>query len=72
MESMVNKDLYRHHRAKLRFSQRIADGLVADGIGELQEAKKLHDQIEDIYYPFVHFEEVDQETKKLIAEIKKL
>lgn len=72
IESLVNKDLYRHHRAKLRFSRKIADGLNADGIVELQKAKELHDEMEALYNPFVHFEGVNQEANKLIAEIKSL
>lgn len=72
METMVDKEEMKANRAKLRFSNRIASELLADGIAELQKAKKYHDEMESAYHPFVDFEGVNRVTKDLIKEISAL
>lgn len=72
METMLEKEQIKANRSKLRFSNRIASELMADGIAELQKAKKLHDEMEAAYQPFVDFEGVNRVTRELIKEIASL
>ena len=45
-------------RAQLRFRGRMAGVLRDEGILALQEAKASHDQLEQVYNPYVDFEGV--------------
>lgn len=69
MESLLEKDFIKYKRPQFKFSQRIANELRVDAIEELKKAKDLHDEMEDLYAPFVDFKKVNNITDKLIAEI---
>jgi len=72
METMVDKESLKENRSKLRFANRIAGELMDDGIRELQKAKAIHDEMEEVYRPFVDFAGADRMTKALIEEILSL
>jgi len=72
LESMVDKDLLKSNKPKLRFANRIANDLIEDGIHELEKAKAWHDDLEALYHPYVDFTAVNKISKKLIEEIAQL
>jgi hypothetical protein len=43
-------------RGRLRLNRRIKESMTRECCSELEKSKKLHDEIEDIYRPFVDFE----------------
>ncbi|MBP1757883.1 MAG: ATPase [Firmicutes bacterium] len=69
MDTIADRELLKEHRSKLRFSNRMADELVKDGIRELRGAKAFHDQMEALYHPHVDFKGVDKLTAELTREI---
>lgn len=72
MESMIDKEIFRVNRAKLRFAHRVANELMEDGMEALRQAKSFHDEMEAIYHPYVNFAGVNRVTKALIEEIEQL
>lgn len=69
LETLPERELISRKRPKLRFSKRIADSLLEDGVRELAQGKAMHDALEDAYHPFVDFARADQITTELIEEI---
>lgn len=72
LETLVERELVKQKRPRLRFSGRIADSLLEDGVRELALAKSLHDELEVAYHPYVNFALADEITETLIKEITAL
>ena len=58
MDAMIDPDLIRQSKTRLRFSRKISAALIDDAVGSLTEAKTMHDDLEALYNPHVDFEQV--------------
>lgn len=68
---MVDEQLQGITKQRLRFTRKITDSLITDGISELSMAKAVHDRLEAIYNPYVNFEGVCAAADRLAEEILK-
>lgn len=68
-ESLVEKNLWQEGKSFLRLSNRVAEGLLAEGIEHLAQAKAYHDQLEALYRPYVDFSWAEEMTARTIEEI---
>ena len=58
MESMVEPELLRRSKARLRFSRKVTAALIDEAVESLAQAKHMHDDLEALYNPHVDFEQV--------------
>lgn len=70
LDTMLDSDLLKSHRQRLRFARKISHALMQEGIRCLEEAKTIHDQLEHIYNPHVDFDRVQAEADRLIAQLE--
>ena len=68
-ESLAEKAVWQENRGLLRLSVRVAEELIAEGIGYLAQAKAAHDELEDLYHPHVDFSLCEELTDRLTREI---
>ena len=69
LDAMLEPELLRRSRPRLRFAQRVARSLTEDAIADLRRAKDMHDQLESIYNPHVDFHRVNAMADELIQKI---
>jgi hypothetical protein len=69
MDTMLDPELVRSCRSRLRFSHKVSSALVQDGLSSLQEAKQLHDNLEEIYHPHVDFQKGTLLAQDLIRQL---
>lgn len=69
LDAMVEPELYRISRPRLRFTRKVAAALLDEGIAGLVQAKEAHDRLEQLYNPHVDFEGVCQTADHLADEI---
>lgn len=71
LDAMVDGELYRLSRPRLRFSRRVAAALEEEAVDALSRAKAAHDALESLYNPHVDFERVyamaDDLAKSILA-----
>lgn len=60
LDAMVDTELLRHSRPRLRFSRKVIDSLVEEAVSSLTQSKAMHDELEALYNPHVDFERVSQ------------
>lgn len=58
MDSMVDSELLRRSKARLRFSRKVTAALIDEAVESLARAKDMHDDLEALYNPHVDFEQV--------------
>ena len=66
---LTSRDLYRQNRSRIRFTRKAAASLLDEGLQALTEAKRLHDELEKIYNPYVNFDAVQKMANALAAEL---
>lgn len=69
IDAMADSALYRANRPRLRFSRRVAEALMEDGMAGLAQAKEAHDRLEGLYHPFVDFERVGAIADRVAEEL---
>lgn len=69
VDAMVDGNLYRASRPRLRFTRRVAAALMDDGIAGLAQAKEAHDRLEGLYHPYVDFDAVGEIADRVADEI---
>lgn len=69
LDAMAEQTLQQISRPKLRFTRKVAEALIADGISNLSRAKALHDHLEGLYNPHVDFDGVYAAADNLAQEI---
>ena len=69
IDAMADPEIEKQNRPRLKFSRRVSDALLAEGIACLAEAKAGHDRLEAIYHPHVDFARVGEYTDAVIAEL---
>ena len=69
LDSMVDSDVYRASKPRLRFTRRVAAALLDEGVAGLTQAKAAHDRLERLYNPYVDFTQVERTADQLAEEI---
>lgn len=69
VDAMVDGEVYRTNKPRLRFTKRVATALMDDGMEGLAQAKEAHDRLEGLYHPYVDFEQAEQTADQLADEI---
>ena len=69
LDAMLDPELLRRSRPRLRFAQRVARSLIGDAVADLGRAKAMHDELEAIYNPHVDFDRVNAIADALIKKI---
>ncbi len=69
LDAMADQDLLRRHRARVRFTKKVAAALVEEGVQTLAQGKAIHDQLEAVYNPHVDFDRVQAVAEALAGEI---
>ena len=65
----VKEDAAPDGKQRIRFNQKAAAQFLGDGVALLDKAKKVHDELEQIYMDAMDFEKVDKITEDLCGEI---
>ena len=68
-ESLVEKNLLQEGKSFMRLSNRVAEGLLAEAIEHLSQAKAYHDQLEALYRPHMDFSWAAEAAEQTIQEI---
>ncbi|MCI8827517.1 MAG: hypothetical protein HFE98_01525 [Ruminiclostridium sp.] len=71
-ESLVEKTLWQEGKSFLRLSNRVAEGLLAEGMEHLAQAKELHDRLEALYRPYVDFSWAEEMAEQTIEAVLSL
>lgn len=69
LDAMAEESLRRAGKPRLRFTGKVADALIADGIAGLRQAREAHDRLEALYNPHVDFDGVHAAADALAGEI---
>lgn len=72
LDAMVDREVYRASRPRLRFAQKVAQALVDQAIDGLHQAKEAHDVLEGYYNPHVDFDGVYQVADQVAQDILSL
>ena len=67
LDTMVDRELLRRCRARLRFARKVSSALTGEAVESLAQAKAMHDGLEALYNPYVDFDR-GQEMADRIAE----
>ncbi|MGM9607622.1 MAG: hypothetical protein ACI3XJ_08985 [Oscillospiraceae bacterium] len=69
IDAMVDTELARRNKARLRFSRKVSAALTEEAVSSLAQAKAMHDELESLYNPHVDFDRVYRKADDLAAEI---
>lgn len=69
LDAMVDAQLLRRSRPRLRFSRKVIDALVEEAVASLAQSKAMHDELEAIYNPHVDFDRVNQIAQSIAASL---
>ena len=69
LDSMVDKDVLSRCRPRLRFSLKVSNALVEEAVDSLAQAKAMHDDLEELYHPYVDFDRGSRGGEKIAREI---
>lgn len=69
MDAMVDPELLRRNRSRLRFSGKVSSALIDEAIGSLAQAKAMHDDLEKLYNPHVDFDRVRRTADEVADKI---
>lgn len=66
LDAMVDQELLKRNRGRLRFAGKVTDALLEEAVGSLAQAKAMHDDLEGLYNPYVDFEQVKARGEEII------
>ena len=66
LEAMVEPELLRRNKARLKFSRKVAAALTEEAVDALAQAKAMHDELEAIYNPHVDFDRVHARAEEIV------
>ncbi|MPM07911.1 hypothetical protein SDC9_54222 [bioreactor metagenome] len=69
LDAMADKELIHLLKPRIRFSKRVSAALIEEAVESLNEAKILHDKLEELYHPFVDFNKVTEMANNLAETI---
>lgn len=72
LDAMVDREVYRASRPRLRFAQKVAQALVEQAVDGLRQAKAAHDDLEALYNTHVDFQGVYQVADQVAEELLSL
>ena len=65
LEAMVEPELLRRNKARLKFSRKVAAALTEEAVDALAQAKAMHDRLEELYNPHVDFDRVYRTAREI-------
>ena len=72
LDAMVDRELLRRSRARLRFAQKVSSALTGEAVESLAQAKAMHDGLEALYNPYVDFARVQEMADRVAEELLSL
>lgn len=69
MDAMIEPDLLRRSKARLRFARKVSHALIDEAVESLGQAKTMHDELEALYNPHVDFDHVYRIADELASKI---
>lgn len=69
LDALVPSDKYKSYKAEIKKTEKIYGCIIESACSNLAEAKRWHDELENVYKPYIDFAALDEFTKE---EIKKL
>lgn len=69
VDAMVDDDLLRRNKARLRFARKVSSALMDEAVDSLAQAKAMHDELEALYNPHVDFERVYQTADEIAGQL---
>ncbi|MGN1004589.1 MAG: hypothetical protein ACI4O5_07090 [Oscillospiraceae bacterium] len=69
IDAMVDAELARRNKARLRFSRKVSSALIDEAVDSLAQAKAMHDELESLYNPHVDFDRVYRTADELAGKI---
>lgn len=69
LDAMIDTDLARRNKARLRFSRKVSNALIDEAVDSLAQAKAMHDKLEALYNPYVDFDRVYHTADDLAKKI---
>lgn len=69
LDAMIDADLMREYKARLKFSRKVISSLLSEGTEALAQAKAEHDVLEKLYNPHVDFDGVYQQAQAVAGEL---
>ncbi len=72
LDALISKEKIQENRAKIRTITKLREALIDEAVLNLKEAKVMHDEIEEIYNPFVDFDALyaiaDKHVKTILSK----
>lgn len=69
LDAMLDPELLRRNKARLKFSRKVAAALTDEAVEALGQAKAMHDELEGLYNPHVDFEGVYRTAVDIVEEM---
>ncbi len=69
LDAMADQDLLRRLRPRLRFTRKVSDALMEEAVACMAQAKETHDALEQLYNPFVDFDQVNASARAIAEEL---
>jgi len=69
LDAMVDPELLRRNKARLKFSRKVSAALMDEAVESLAQAKTMHDALESLYNPHVDFERVYRMADEITAQL---
>ncbi len=69
LDAAVDGVLSGHERTELRRLRKLRRSFIDEACAILKEAKLAHDKLEDIYNPYINFDDIYRTAEKIAAEI---
>lgn len=68
-QRLYDTDILSRHKNRIAFNNRSGDELLSEAVRKLEEAKRLHDELEKYYISAMDFSKMQDLTDKLLEEI---
>lgn len=68
LDALIDQEIYRQNKARLRFSYRIAQALLEEGAEELAQCQQRTEQVEQLYAPYFRPEMASKWAEELVGD----
>ena len=72
LEQMLQNDFLMASSCDAEQVVQVAEELMAEGMSHLARAKACHDVLEELYHPHVDFSYGEEQTEKILEEVRSL
>lgn len=69
MDAMADRELQQRNKARLSFSKKVSAALMDEAVSSLAQAKAMHDDLEQLYNPYVDFGRVRNTAEWAVREL---